>query len=74
MSTAHYTLSGREAGDIATHARYLLRRRVITPFQHALLDVMLWGARKRYAHRAPEGLGQNGRARAQRRRGGDQAA
>jgi DNA-binding Lrp family transcriptional regulator len=46
MSTAHYTLSGREAGDIATHARYLLRRRVITPFQHALLDVMLWGARK----------------------------
>jgi DNA-binding transcriptional MocR family regulator len=44
--SAHYTLSGSEAGSIAQRGRLLLRRGVITPFQYALLDAILWPARR----------------------------
>jgi hypothetical protein len=39
-------LSGPQAGAIATRARKLLRRRLLTPHQHALLDAVLWTARR----------------------------
>ena len=41
-----YPLSAYEAGQLARHGRQLLRRRLITPHQWALLDTMLWTARK----------------------------
>ena len=41
-----YSLSGPQAGQIATHARQLLRRRLLTPHQYALLDTVLWAARR----------------------------
>jgi DNA-binding Lrp family transcriptional regulator len=41
-----YALSGSQAGAIATRGRQLLRRRLITPHQYALLDTILWGARR----------------------------
>jgi hypothetical protein len=45
MMHAH-SLSGPQAGQIATQGRQLLRRGLLTPYQYALLDAMLWGARK----------------------------
>ena len=41
-----YTLSGREAGAIATRVRLLRRQRLLTAHQAALADVMLWSARR----------------------------
>jgi hypothetical protein len=41
-----HTLSPAQAGQLATRGRQLLRRRVITPHQYALLDAVLWAARK----------------------------
>jgi hypothetical protein len=41
-----YSLSGREAGAIATRGRQFLRRGLITHAQHSLLDVVLWAARR----------------------------
>ena len=41
-----YSLSGPQAGRIATRARQLLRRRLLTPHQYALLDTALWAARR----------------------------
>ena len=41
-----YSLSAYEAGQLARQARQLLRRHLITPHQWALLDAMLWTARK----------------------------
>jgi hypothetical protein len=41
-----YSLSGPEAGAIATRGRLLLRRGAITAHQYALLDTILWGARR----------------------------
>ena len=41
-----HTLSGREAGAIATRVRVLRRRKLLTAHQAALADVMLWTARK----------------------------
>jgi len=40
------TLSPAQAGAIATRGRLLLRRGAITAHQYALLDVMLWVARR----------------------------
>jgi hypothetical protein len=40
------TLSPAQAGAIATRGRLLLRRGAITAHQYALLDTMLWGARR----------------------------
>ena len=39
-------LSGSQAGAIAMRGRQLLRRRMITSCQYALLDTVLWAARK----------------------------
>jgi hypothetical protein len=41
-----YALSGPQAGQIATRARQLLRRRLLTAHQYALLDTVLWAARR----------------------------
>jgi DNA-binding Lrp family transcriptional regulator len=41
-----YSLSGPQAGQIATRARQLLRRCLLTPHQYALLDTVLWAARR----------------------------
>ena len=41
-----YSLSGPQAGQIAARGRLLLRRRLLTPYQYALLDTVLWAARK----------------------------
>jgi hypothetical protein len=41
-----YSLSGPQAGQIAARARHLLQRRLLTPHQYALLDTVLWAARK----------------------------
>ena len=41
-----YSLSGPQAGQIALRARQLLRRRLLTPHQYALLDTVLWAARR----------------------------
>lgn len=41
-----YSLSGPQAGQIATRARQLLRRGAITAHQYALLDTVLWAARR----------------------------
>jgi DNA-binding Lrp family transcriptional regulator len=41
-----YSLSGTQAGQIATRGRQLLRRGLITHAQHSLLDTVLWAARK----------------------------
>ena len=40
------SLSGPQTGAIATRGRKLLRRRLITPHHYALLDAVLWAARK----------------------------
>jgi hypothetical protein len=41
-----YALSALQAGALATRARLLRRKRLLTAHQAALLDVMLWTARK----------------------------
>ena len=41
-----YSLSGREAGSLATRVRLLRRQRLLTAHQAALADVMLWSARR----------------------------
>jgi DNA-binding MarR family transcriptional regulator len=41
-----YSLSGPQAGQIAMRGRQLLRRRFLTPHQYALLDTVLWAARR----------------------------
>jgi hypothetical protein len=41
-----YVLSGPQAGQIAARARRLLRRHLLTPHQYALLDTVLWAARR----------------------------
>jgi hypothetical protein len=41
-----YSLSGPQAGQIALRGRQLLRRRLLTPHQYALLDTVLWAARR----------------------------
>ena len=41
-----HTLSGPQAGQIATRGRQLLRRGLITHAQHSLLDTVLWAARR----------------------------
>jgi hypothetical protein len=41
-----YSLSGPQAGAIATRGRQLLRRGLITHAQHSLLDTILWAARR----------------------------
>jgi hypothetical protein len=41
-----YSLSAAQAGAIAARGRQLLRRREITPHQYALLDTVLWAARR----------------------------
>ena len=41
-----YALSPSQAGQLAARGRVLLRRRQITVHQAALLDAMLWGARR----------------------------
>jgi hypothetical protein len=41
-----YTLSGAEAGGIAARVRLLRRQRLLTAYEAALADVMLWTARK----------------------------
>ena len=41
-----YALSGREAGAIAARVRLLRRQRLLTAYEAALADVMLWTARK----------------------------
>jgi hypothetical protein len=43
---AHYSLSGPQAGQLATQGRQLLRRGLLTPHQYVLWDTLLWGARK----------------------------
>jgi DNA-binding Lrp family transcriptional regulator len=40
------SLSPAQAGQIATQGRRMLRRRAITAHQYALLDVVLWAARR----------------------------
>ena len=40
-----YSLSGSQAGAIATRVRLLRRQRLLTAHQAALADVMLWSAR-----------------------------
>jgi hypothetical protein len=41
-----HTLSPAQAGALATRARQLLRARTITPHEHALMDCLLWTARR----------------------------
>ena len=41
-----HTLSGPQAGQLATHARKLLQRGQLTAHQFTLLDAMLWRARR----------------------------
>jgi hypothetical protein len=44
--TMTYALSPSQAGQLAARGRVLLRRRQITTHQAALLDAMLWSARR----------------------------